>query len=201
MTSHPNDMSDSLIDAHLTNKKLMPFLHLPIQSGSDRILKKMNRKHSKKKYIEIIEKLKNKRPDIAISSDFIVGFPGETNEDFDETMKLVEEVEFSIAYSFMFSPRPGTPAFKLTDIDKSLKKARLSALQSLLKEQQINYNKSFVGKEIEVLFDRKGRYTDQYIGRSIYNQSVFINSNKNIIGKIYTTKISRSTGFALEASF
>ena len=191
MTSHPNDMSESLINAHVYNKKLMPFLHLPIQSGSDKILKEMNRKHSRKKYIEIIEKLKNKRPDIALSSDFIVGFPGETDSDFDDTMSLVEEVGFSIAYSFMFSPRPGTPAFKLKDIEKPIKKARLSALQSLLKKQQIGYNKLFVGKEIEVLFDRKGRYENQYIGRSIYNQSVFTTSDKNIIGKIFKTNISR----------
>ena len=201
MTSHPNDMTESLIDAHISNKKLMPFLHLPIQSGSDTILKKMNRKHTRRDYFEIIKKLKDKRPDIALSSDFIVGFPGETDNDFYETMSLIKEVEFSIAYSFIYSPRPGTPAFKLNDIDKQIKKARLSALQSLLKEQQINYNKSFVGRNIEVLFDRKGRYENQYIGRSIYNQSVFINSKTNIIGEIHNIKVKRSTDFALEAIF
>ena len=199
MTSHPHDMNDSLINAHSDNDKLMPFLHLPIQSGSDIILKKMNRKHTRKKYFEIIEKIKNKRPDIAISSDFIVGFPGETDKDFELTMSLIEEIKFSIAYSFIYSPRPGTPAFKLTNIDKSLKKARLSALQSLLKQQQIQYNKSFVGKKIEVLFDRKGRKENQYIGRSIYNQSVFTTSDENLIGKINNVKIIRSTDFALEA--
>ena len=200
MTSHPNDMTDSLIDAHVSNIKLMPFLHLPIQSGSDEILKKMNRKHTRKKYLEVIDKIKSKRSDIALSSDFIVGFPGESDKDFYETMDLVKKVEFSIAYSFMFSPRPGTPAYKFSDIDKSIKKARLTALQSLLKEQQIKYNKSFVEKEIEVLFDRVGRHEDQYVGRSIYNQSVFTSSKKNLIGKILYTKISRSTDFALEAS-
>ena len=199
MTSHPNDMSDSLINAHVSNKKLMPFIHLPIQSGSDNILKKMNRKHTRNKYLEIVNKLKSKRPDIAMSSDFIVGFPGESDDDFDLTMNLIKEVEFSIAYSFMFSPRPGTPAYKLTDIDKNIKKARLSALQSLLKEQQKNFNKSFVGKELEVLFDRKGRNQNQYIGRSIYNQSVFITSKENLIGKILQVPIIRSTDFALEA--
>ena len=199
MTSHPNDMSDSLINAHVRNEKLMPFIHLPIQSGSDNILKKMNRKHTRNKYLEIVNKLKSKRPDIAMSSDFIVGFPGETDDDFDLTMNLIKEVEFSIAYSFMFSPRPGTPAYKLTDINKNIKKARLSALQSLLKEQQKNFNMSFVGKELEVLFDRKGRNQNQYIGRSIYNQSVFINSNENLIGKILQVPIIRSTDFALEA--
>ena len=122
MTSHPIDMSDSLIQVHGTNKKLMPFLHLPIQSGSDNVIKKMNRKHTVKQYLNIIEKLKLSRPDIALSSDFIVGFPGETDKDFEETMKFVEEVKYVIAYSFMFSPRPGTPAFKLKDIDKKIKK-------------------------------------------------------------------------------
>ena len=200
MTSHPNDMSDSLIDAHITNTKLMPFLHLPIQSGSDKILETMNRKHTRKKYFDIIEKLQNKRPDIALSSDFIVGFPGETDQDFYQTMDLIEKIEFSIAYSFMFSPRPGTPAYKLADIDKGIKKARLTALQSLLKEQQIRYNKSFIGKNIEILFDRKGRYENQYIGRSIYNQSVFTSSEKNLIGQVLLVDIKRSTDFALEAT-
>ena len=200
MTSHPNDMSESLINAHATNHKLMPFLHLPIQSGSDKILKIMNRKHTRGQYIEIVEKIKNIRPDIALSSDFIVGFPGERDIDFDSTMELIEKVKFSIAYSFMFSPRPGTPAYKLKDIDKKIKKARLSALQSLLKKHQKEYNKSFVGKKIEVLFDRKGRHENQYIGRSIYNQSVFINSQENLIGKINEVSIIRSTDFALEAS-
>jgi tRNA-2-methylthio-N6-dimethylallyladenosine synthase len=159
----------------------------------------MNRKHNIKKYIEITEKLKTAKPDIALSSDFIVGFPGETDEDFDLTMKLVEKIKFSIAYSFVFSPRPGTPAYKMPDIDISVKKARLSALQSLLKEQQKYYNKSFVGKDIEILFERKGRHTNQYIGRSIYNQSVFTTSSNNLIGAISNSSIIRSTDFALEA--
>jgi tRNA-2-methylthio-N6-dimethylallyladenosine synthase len=176
----------------------MPFLHLPIQSGSDKILQKMNRKHNVKKYYKIIDKLKSWRPDIALSSDFIVGFPEETNEDFDQTMKLVKNVNFAIAYSFMFSSRPGTPASKLKEVDLSIKKARLSALQSLLKEQQKNYNKSFVNSSLEILFDRKGRHKNQYIGRSIYNQSVFVNSVSNLIGKKLNVKIIRSTYFALE---
>ncbi len=199
MTSHPNDMTDSLINAHAKNSKLMPFLHLPIQSGSDSILKKMNRKHNRDKYLNIVEKLKKKKSDIALSSDFIVGFPGETDEDFDLTMELIKEVEFSIAYSFMFSPRPGTPAYKLKDLEKDTKKARLSALQSLLKQQQKDYNQSFVGKEIDVLFDRIGRHNNQYIGRSIYNQSVFTKSSSNLIGLEKNVKIVRSTDFALEA--
>ena len=198
MTSHPNDMTNSLIEAHGKNFKLMPFLHLPIQSGSDKILQKMNRKHNVKKYYKIIDKLKSWRPDIALSSDFIVGFPEETNEDFDQTMKFVENVNFAIAYSFMFSSRPGTPASKFKEVDLSIKKARLSALQSLLKEQQKKYNQSFVHSTLEILFDRKGRHKNQYIGRSIYNQSVFVNSVSSLIGKKLNAKIVRSTDFALE---
>ena len=137
-------MKDSLINAHADNSKLMPFLHLPIQSGSDKILKKMNRKHSVDDYLRIVEKIRNVRPDIALSSDFIVGFPGETDNDFEDTMKFIEKVNFVIAYSFIYSPRPGTPAQNKDNISLLDKKARLSALQSLLTQQQINFNKSFV---------------------------------------------------------
>ena len=200
MTSHPKDMTNSLIECHRSNEKLMPFLHLPIQSGSNKILKKMHRKHDVEKYFEIIDSLKTKRSDIALSSDFIVGFPGETDEDFDQTMKIINQVKFVIAYSFMYSPRPGTPAANLKQINLNVKKARLNALQALLKDQQKSYNKSFVNKKIEVLFDRIGRYKNQYIGRSIYNQSVFIESNRNLIGSIQYVRIKRSTDFALEAS-
>ena len=199
MTSHPKDMSESLIECHGNNEKLMPFLHLPIQSGSNKILKKMQRKHDVKKYFEIIDKLKSLRSDIALSSDFIVGFPGEEDEDFDQTMKFIDKIKFVIAYSFMYSPRPGTPSANLKQIKLNVKKARLYALQTLLKEQQKNYNKNFVNKKIEVLFDRKGRYNNQYIGRSIYNQSVFIESKRNLIGSIKKVQIKKSTDFALEA--
>jgi len=198
MTSHPIDMSDSLIQVHGTNKKLMPFLHLPIQSGSDNVIKKMNRKHTVKQYLNIVEKLKLSRPDIVLSSDFIVGFPGETDKDFEETMKFVEKVKFVIAYSFMFSPRPGTPAFKLKDIDKKIKKARLSALQSLLKQQQAEFNKSFIDKEMDILFEKIGRHKNQYIGRTIYNQSVFTKYKENLISKFKKGTIIKSTDFALE---
>ena len=157
-------------------------------------------KNKLEKYFEIIDRLKAQRPDIALSSDFIVGFPGEANEDFDQTMKFINKVKFVIAYSFMYSPRPGTPAANLKQINLNVKKARLNALQSLLKEQQKSYNKSFVNKKIEVLFDRRGRHKNQYIGRSIYNQSVFIESHRNLIGSIQHVRIKRSTDFALEAS-
>ena len=198
MTSHPIDMHDSLIEIHGSNKKLMPFLHLPIQSGSDNILKKMNRRHTVKKYLEIVDKLKKYRPDIALSSDFIVGFPEETDKDFELTMKFIEKVKFVIAYSFIFSPRPGTPAFKLQDIDIKIKKARLNALQSLLKQQQVDFNKSFVDKEMDILFDKAGRHKNQYIGRTIYNQSTFTDHKENLISKLKKVTITRSTDFALE---
>ena len=198
MTSHPIDMKDSLIKAHADNSKLMPFLHLPIQSGSDRILKKMNRKHTVLDYLNIVDKLRSIKPDIALSSDFIVGFPDENDQDFEETMKFIEKVEFVIAYSFIYSPRPGTPAQHKDNIELNTKKARLSALQSLLNQQQKNFNNSFINRNMEVLFEKKGRHENQYIGRTIYNQSAFINSNKNILNKILNVKISNSTNFALE---
>jgi tRNA-2-methylthio-N6-dimethylallyladenosine synthase len=200
MTSHPIDMTDSLIKVHKTNHKLMPFLHLPIQSGSDKILKDMNRKHTVDSYKKIVNKLRNERPDIALSSDFIVGYPNETDRDFEETMKFVDDVEFVIAYSFMYSQRPGTPAQKKDNVPLADKKARLSALQSLLKEQQKKFNKSFVGSNLEILFEKKGRYQNQYIGRSIYNQSVFTKNDKDLTNTIKKVKIINSTDFALESS-
>ena len=198
MTSHPNDMSDSLINCHGENLKLMPFLHLPIQSGSNSVLKAMNRKHTVEKYYKIISDLKSKRSDIALSSDFIVGFPSETDKDFEDTMHLIKKINFSISYSFMYSPRPGTPSANMQQINISLKKARLSALQSLTKKQQTEFNLSFTNKNIDVLFHKNGRHRNQYVGRSIYNQSVFTESNKNLIGKLKNVFIKRSTNFALE---
>ena len=198
MTSHPIDMKDSLINAHADNSKLMPFLHLPIQSGSDKILKKMNRKHTVDDYLKIVDKIRNVRPDIALSSDFIVGFPDETDKDFEDTMKFIDKVNFVIAYSFIYSPRPGTPAQYKDNISILEKKARLSALQSLLTQQQINFNKSFVNKGMEVLFEKSGRHKDQFIGRTIYNQSTFVNSKKDLLNKIMDVKIINSTNFSLE---
>ena len=200
MTSHPIDMTNSLIEVHKTNKKLMPFLHLPIQSGSDKVLRDMNRKHTVDIYRKIVDRLRAERPDIALSSDFIVGYPNETDKDFEETMKFVDEVEFVIAYSFMYSQRPGTPAQKKDNVLLADKKARLSALQSLLKKQQKNFNKSFIGTNMEILFEKKGRHQDQYIGRSIYNQSVFTKSQRSLINTIKNVKILNSTDFSLESS-
>ena len=200
MTSHPIDMTDSLIDVHKTNNKLMPFLHLPIQSGSDKVLKEMNRKHTVDYYKKIVNKLRAERSDIALSTDFIVGYPNESDKDFDDTMKFIDEVGFVIAYSFMYSSRPGTPAQKKDNIPLSVKKARLSALQSLLKEQQKKFNKSFIGSNMEVLFEKKGRYQNQFVGRTIYNQSVFIKSKSNLINKIINVNVIDSTDFSLECS-
>ena len=201
MTSHPRDMTDSLIEVHKTNSKLMPFLHLPIQSGSNKVLKEMNRKHSVETYLEIVDKLREERPDIALSSDFIVGYPDESDKDFEETMKFIDRVEFVIAYSFMYSQRPGTPAQNKDNISLAEKKARLSALQSLLQSQQKKFNDSFVGRNIEILFEKKGKYKNQYIGRSVYNQSVFIKSQKNLINKIQNVNILKANNFSLESVF
>ncbi len=198
MTSHPIDMADSLIQAHASNPKLMPFLHLPIQSGSNPILKKMNRKHTVEDYLDIVDKIRKVKPDIAMSSDFIVGFPGETDEDFEQTMRFIEKVKFVIAYSFIYSPRPGTPSQHKDNVEQAVKKARLSALQSLLTEQQNNYNKSFINQDMEILFEKKGRHENQFIGRTIYNQSTFTSSKKNILNKILKVKITNSTKFSLE---
>ena len=198
MTSHPIDMKDSLINIHASNSKLMPFLHLPIQSGSNEILKKMNRKHTVNDYLKIVDRIRNIKPDIALSSDFIVGFPDETDKDFENTMKFIEKVKFVIAYSFIYSPRPGTPAQYKDNIDMSVKKARLSALQSLLTEQQSDYNKSFIDKDMEILFEKEGRHDNQFIGRTVYNQSAFINTKEKILNKIVNVKVTNSTNFALE---
>ncbi len=198
MTSHPRDMNKSLINAHAENYKLMPFLHLPIQSGSDEILKKMNRKHTVSDYMKIVDQIRSVRSDIALSSDFIVGYPDETDKDFENTMNFIEKVKFVIAYSFIYSPRPGTPAQHKDNVELNVKKARLSALQSLLTEQQAAYNKSFLNQNLEVLFEKTGRHDDQFIGRTIYNQSVFTNSKINLLNKIKKVKVTNSTNFSLE---
>ncbi|MBL6621384.1 MAG: tRNA (N6-isopentenyl adenosine(37)-C2)-methylthiotransferase MiaB [Rickettsiales bacterium] len=170
-TSHPNDMHDDLYEAHAISKKLMPYLHLPIQSGSNRILEKMNRKHDSEKYLRIIEKLRIARSDIAFSSDFIVGFPGETNSDFQDTLDIIKEVKYSGCYSFKYSKRPGTPA-ELYDnqVSEDIKSERLKILQDLLSSQQYEFNKKFEDKQMEVLFEKK--INNQIIARSEYLQPV-----------------------------
>ena len=175
-TSHPNDTMDDLIALHGEEEKLMPFLHLPVQSGSNNVLKLMNRKHTREKYFELIEKFKAARPDMAFSSDFIVGFPGETDKDFEDTLDLVKRVNFSQCYSFKFSPRPGTPAALWEDqVPEEVKSERLTILQALIFEQQTEFNKSCIGKIMPVLFDRKGKYEGQMVGKTPYMQAVHVN--------------------------
>ncbi|MCB9981033.1 MAG: tRNA (N6-isopentenyl adenosine(37)-C2)-methylthiotransferase MiaB [Rhodospirillales bacterium] len=190
-TSHPRDMDDDLIAAHGELDKLMPFLHLPVQSGSDKVLKAMNRKHTRDLYFDVIEKLRKARPDLAFSSDFIVGFPGETEEDFEDTMDLVREVGFASCYSFKFSARPGTPAANMQNLVRDdIASERLKRLQSLLNEQQIAFNQQSVGLTLPVLFDRKGKREGQLVGRSPFSQSVFVDGNARLMNTIADVKIS-----------
>lgn len=191
-TSHPNDMSDELIEAHGSNEKLMPFLHLPVQSGSDKILRAMNRKHSAAEFYRIIDRLKTVRPDIALSSDFIVGHPGETDEDFAQTMKLVREIGFALAYSFKYSPRPGTPAASLPQVEEAIKDARLYELQALLRDQQNSFNAATVGLETPILFTGKGRYPGQIAGRTIWLQPVAVLHDTRLDGQVRKVKITRT---------
>jgi tRNA-2-methylthio-N6-dimethylallyladenosine synthase len=174
-TSHPRDMTDDLIRAHGDIEALMPMLHLPVQSGSDRVLKAMNRRHTAAEYIAIIERLRAVRPEMGFSSDFIVGFPGETDADFEDTMKLVETVGFVSGYTFKYSPRPGTPAADKTDqVPEEVKYARMRRLMDLLTAQQLRFNQSKIGTVQKVLFDRPGRQDGQMIGRSPFMQSVVL---------------------------
>ena len=192
MTSHPQDMNDNLIAAHGSIAKLMPFLHLPVQSGSNRILELMNRKHTAEFYLDIIQRLKKQRPDIALSSDFIVGFPGETDQDHAETMALVRAVGFSSCYSFKYSPRPGTPGAVMGGIvPEQLKDSRLHELQALLFAQQLEYNKSFVGKTLPVLFDRKGEKPGQLMGKAPWMQSVYVTAPERLFGEIIDVNIEK----------
>jgi tRNA-2-methylthio-N6-dimethylallyladenosine synthase len=174
-TSHPRDMDDALIAAHAEVPKLMPYLHLPVQSGSDRILAAMNRRHSAADYLRIVERLRRARPDLALSSDFIVGYPGESDADFADTLKLVSEVGFAQAYSFKYSPRPGTPAAaEDVQLSEAVKAERLAGLQQLLAAQATAFNATCVGRSLPVLLERPGRKPGQLVGRSPYMQSVYV---------------------------
>jgi tRNA-2-methylthio-N6-dimethylallyladenosine synthase len=189
-TSYPADVDDELIAAHRDVEQLMPFLHLPVQSGSDRILKAMNRRHSADDYRGLVERLLAARPDLALSSDFIVGFPGETDDDFNDTLALVEDIGFVQAYSFKYSPRPGTPAASFEDqIDETLKSQRLAILQSALSARQLAFNKSCVGRVMPVLLDRPGRKSGQMVGRSPYMQPVHVTAPEDLFGAIVDLKI------------
>lgn len=189
-TSHPNDMSDDLIAAHADLQALMPYLHLPVQAGSDRILRLMNRKHGRQKYFDLIDRIREARPDIAISGDFIVGFPGENDRDFEDTLDLVRRVNYASAFSFIYSPRPGTPAATMAaHVPEEVAKERLYALQALLSEQQVAFNQSLAGRVLPVLFEKKGRHDQQAIGRSPYLQSVHVEGGDHLIGQIANVEI------------
>jgi tRNA-2-methylthio-N6-dimethylallyladenosine synthase len=174
-TSHPNDMSAGLIEAHRDVAKLMPFLHLPVQSGSDRVLRAMNRSHSTSSYLDTIDRVKGARPDIALSSDFIVGFPGETEAEFEETLKIVADVNYAQAYSFKYSPRPGTPAAEMDEqVPAEVMDERLQRLQALINERQHSFNRTTVGRRTQVLLERRGKRPGQLIGKSPWLQSVHL---------------------------
>ncbi|GAN71264.1 tRNA (N6-isopentenyl adenosine(37)-C2)-methylthiotransferase MiaB [Acetobacter syzygii] len=202
-TSHPRDMNDALIAAHRDLPQLMPFLHLPVQSGSDRILRAMNRGHTADEYRDLVHRLRAARPDLALSSDFIIGHPGETEEDFEATMQLVRDVGFALAYSFKYSPRPGTPAAGAPlQVPEDVKDARLQALQKLLREQQDAFNASMVGKTVPVLFTSKGRKPGQIAGRSPWLQPVHVIGPDHLIGQELpvriTERLTNSLGGLLE---
>ena len=189
-TSHPNDMDDALITAFRDIPKLMPFFHLPIQSGSDRILKAMNRHHNRAAYLRIIERLKTARPDLCLSGDFIVGFPGETDEDFEDTMRIVREAGYAHGYSFKFSPRPGTPAATMEEIDQDVASERLTRLQAEINAVQFEYLDALVGKDIDVLVEREGKYEGQRSGRSPYLFPVVVSTNAGEIGQMVRAKVT-----------
>ena len=191
-TSHPNDMDEELISAFGTHEKLMPYLHLPVQSGSDRILKAMNRKHTSKSYKQIIKSLRSIRPDLLLSGDFIVGFPGETDLDFQETLDLVREVKFGQAYSFRYSARPGTPAAEKDAVPKEIAVERLHKLQALLTIQQKEVQSNMVGKTLSVLFEKPGRKVGQLIGKSEYLHAVHVVAPTEFIGTVKPVKVVES---------
>ncbi len=192
-TSHPNDMDDALIAAHGDCEKLMPYLHLPVQSGSDRILKAMNRKHTAESYLRLIERIRAARPDILLSGDFIVGFPGETEADFDDTMALIEAVEYGQAYSFKYSTRPGTPAAEKPQLPEDVMTDRLHRLQALLGQQQQAVQARMVGQEVGVLFEKPGREAGQMIGKSDHLHAVYAAAPAEVTGQVRRVRITRSS--------
>jgi tRNA-2-methylthio-N6-dimethylallyladenosine synthase len=191
-TSHPNDMEDDLIAAHGDCEKLMPYLHLPVQSGSDRVLKAMNRKHTAESYIRLIERIRAARPDLVLSGDFIVGFPGETEDDFKATLDLVRQVGYGSAYSFKYSPRPGTPAAERAQVDPAEADDRLQRLQALLTDQQRATQVSMVGRAVQVLFEKPGRMDGQITGKSDYLHAVHVEGPETLLGDIAAVEIVAS---------
>ncbi|MEF2073794.1 tRNA (N6-isopentenyl adenosine(37)-C2)-methylthiotransferase MiaB [Consotaella aegiceratis] len=199
-TSHPRDMDDALIAAHRDLDILMPYLHLPVQAGSDRILKAMNRRHTAADYLALIERIRDARPDIALSGDFIVGFPGETETDFEDTMRLVAEVGYASAFSFKYSPRPGTPGAGMDDqVDEMAKSERLERLQAALRDQQVAFAESLVGREMDVLVEKPGRYPHQRVGRSPFLQPVVLAADAGEIGDFARVRVAAALPNSLMA--
>ena len=198
-TSHPRDMDDDLIEAFARERKLMPYLHLPVQSGSDKVLKAMNRGHTAADYIALIERIRAARTDIAISGDFIVGFPGETDADFEATMDLVARVNYAQAYSFKYSARPGTPAAEREDVAEDVKADRLQQLQALLLEQQTAFQTAQVGKTLRVLLEKQGREPGQLVGKSPYLQAVHVLAPDELLGQIVDVKVTAAAKHSLAA--
>jgi tRNA-2-methylthio-N6-dimethylallyladenosine synthase len=201
-TSHPRDMADDLIDAHRDNPKLMPFLHLPVQSGSDAMLQAMNRRHTGEDYRRLIGKVRAARPDIGVSSDFIVGFPGESDADFEATMTLVRDVGFSQSFSFKYSSRPGTPAAALRkQVPEDVKDARLQALQALLLAQQDAFNDAVLGTVMPVLLEKPGREPGQLVGRSPWLQPVHVDGDAGLIGTVRDVRVTLRTANSLKGAW
>ena len=197
-TSHPNDMTDDLIDAHANCQKLMPYLHLPVQSGSNKILKKMNRSHTAEAYVDLISRVRKARPDILISGDFIVGFPEETDDDFADTMELIRKVKYGQSYSFKYSGRPGTPAAERMQVPEGKKNIRLQELQKLLSEQQKTVQEDMVGRTVSVLFEKTGRQIGQVVGKSDYLHAVHVPGEENKVGLLENVLIIGSNTNSLE---
>jgi tRNA-2-methylthio-N6-dimethylallyladenosine synthase len=197
MTSHPNDMEDDLIAAHGDLPALMPYLHLPVQSGSDRILKAMNRKHGRDDYLRLIDRFRAVRPDILISSDFIVGFPGETDKDFADTLDLITRVGYGQAYSFKYSARPGTPAAEKAPVASDVADARLQTLQALLTRQQRAAQDAMVGRVVNVLYEKAGRQAGQMVGKSDHLQAVHVDDATGQIGDLVEVHILASSANSL----
>ena len=198
-TSHPNDMDDDLIAAHGDVAQLMPYLHLPVQSGSDRILKAMNRKHTRDQYFRLVERIRAVRPDILLSSDFIVGFPGETDQDFADTMDLIRQVGFGAAFSFKYSARPGTPAAEKAPVPAEVADARLQALQALILDQQRAAQAAMVGREVSVLYEKTGRLPGQMVGKSDHLHAVHVHDPAGKVGDLVRVRVVASAPNSLGA--
>ena len=198
-TSHPSDMTDELLEAHRDNDKLMPYLHLPVQSGSDPILKAMNRRHTRADYLRIIDRIKAIRPDMAMSGDFIVGFPGETDADFEQTLSIVREVGYASAYTFKYSIRPGTPGAGMDNqVPEAVKTERLTALNSLISSQMRDFGRSVVGRTLDVLIEKPGRQAGQIGGRSPYLQAVHMAGSEDLIGTVQPVLITSARDNSIE---